>query len=291
MEPRFIKLSNTDKQSFSIQLYRHSRFPGLWHYHHEFEITYIQKSQGTRIIGDHIEVFKEGDLIMIGENLPHTWKNDSITHVETKNGSLAVVIHFAKNCLGELFWELPENEGIKKLLRKAMMGIKITDPTRTAVIKMMKQMMQVKKPERLIIFLSILQIIAGSEDLQILSSAGFMNSLHKNDSMRINKVYEYTMDNFKSKISLVEVAQIVNMSPSAFSRYFKYRTRKSFSQFIIELRIGYACNLLSKDNETVTQVCYECGFNNISNFNKQFKKLNKMTPKKYQQSFIAPDWI
>ena len=284
MEPQFIKLSNIEKQSFGVVLYQHPSFPGLWHYHREFEITYIQKSIGTRFVGDNIEVFKEGDLIMIGENLPHTWKNDPLTHVETNNASQAVVIHFARNCLGEHFWELPENESVSKLLLKARLGLKITGPTRTVAIAMMKQMLEQRKPLRLISFVSMLQLLSESGDIQALSSEGFMNSLHNNESQRINNAYEYIMHNFKSKISLVEVAKIVYMSPSAFSRYFKTRTRKSFSQFVIELKVGYACNLLLRENQTVTQVCYECGFNNLSNFNKQFKKLKKITPKKYQQA-------
>lgn len=287
MDPHLIKLSKNDKNSFSLNLYQHKRFPGIWHYHPEFEITYIQKSEGTRFVGDHIETFHQGELVMIGENLPHTWKNDAISHVEKKNNSEALVLHFLGNCFGDAFWDLPETEAIKKLLHKARLGLKFDHSTKTKVIPLMLRMLGEKRCARVTTFLTMLDILAHAKNLKVLSSVGFIDTLDIDESERINKAYQYIMNNFKSQVSLKDVARVSNMSESAFSRFFSNRTRKSFSQFLIELRIGYACKLLMKADQNVTQVCFESGFNNISNFNKQFKSLTRTTPKKFQQAFVV----
>ena len=142
---------------------------------------------------------------------------------------------------------------------------------------------QEEGPESLISVLSILHILSASPDLLELSSEGFVNSMNQSNSDRLNRVYEYIMNHFQENISLVKVAAIAYMSPTAFSRYFKNRTGKSLTEFLIELRIGYSCKLLTNEEMTVTEACYESGFQNLSNFNEQFKKIMKLTPKKYQQ--------
>ena len=221
---------------------------------------------------------------MIGNDLAHTWKNDPGTGAG--NNSQAIVIHFKGNCFGDKFWDLPEMEEIKKLLEKSKSGLKILEPASSTIKEIIQHIVSEKGSGRLIGLLSILELLANSQNIEILSSPGFINSLSNNDSDRINIAYQYIMKNFRSKISLAEVAKMVNMSRSAFSRFFSYRTRKSFSQFVIELKVGHACKLLLKDNMAITQICTECGFNNTSNFNKQFKKITNTTPKKFQQSFF-----
>lgn len=136
--------------------------------------------------------------------------------------------------------------------------------------------------ERLINLLTLFNVLSDLPDLVELSTEGFMDSINQPDSDRLNKVYEFIMNNFQNEICLNQVAAIAYMSPTSFSRYFKSRTRKSFSEFLIQLRIGYACKLLMKEERTVSQACFESGFQNLSNFNEQFKKINKLTPKKYQ---------
>lgn len=286
MEPRLIKLLPADRQAFLINEYAYQRFPGIWHYHPEFEITFIEKGQGTRFVGDHIESYREGDLVMIGSNLPHTWKSDEAEEEELAQGSKALVLHFMYNCLGAQFWDLTEMADIKKLLDASQLGIRIGAPDSEHVISLMRKMAGQPAPDRLITFLEMLQFISASQKLSTLCSIGFKNSLVHNDSGRITKAYEYVVHNLSSSLSLMEVAKVVNMTPAAFSRYFKTHTRKTFSQFVIELKIGYACKLLMKDNQTVTQVCYECGFNNISNFNKQFRKIAGIPPKKFQLQYV-----
>ena len=281
MQPMLIKVNIPQKSSFSINRHIHeSNFPGLWHFHDEYELTLILQSSGSRMVGDNIDRYKEGDLIFIGKNLPHTWNNDELNNFCKAE---ALVLHFMENFLGENFFELPEMIQVKRLLKKSKRGLKIEGTTRDKIIELMQKVEQEDGSESLISILSILQILSNSSDLWELSTEGFVNSMDLANSDRLNRVYEYIMNHFQENVSLLKVAAVACMCPTAFSRYFKSRTRKSLTEFLIELRIGYACKLLMNEEITVTEACYESGFQNLSNFNQQFKKIAKLTPKKYQQ--------
>jgi AraC-like DNA-binding protein len=280
MQPRLIKVNVPEKSSFSLnRSVFYDGFPGIWHFHDEYELTLILESSGTRMVGDHIDRFSDGDLVLIGKNLPHTWRND-----ETKKfkKSECLVLHFFYDFLGMEFFNVPAMKKIYALLARSHRGVRITGKTRDVIATQLVQMEDLEGVDQIIMLLSILNLLTSSGELHDLSSEGFANSIDESGSNRLNKVYEYIMNHFQEDISLVRVAEVANMSPTAFSRYFKSRTRKSFTQFIIELKIGYACKLLMKDDMTVTQVCYESGFQNLSNFNQQFKGITKLTPKKYQ---------
>jgi AraC-like DNA-binding protein len=280
MEPYLIKVNIPGKESFSMNRYCYAeRFPGIWHFHNEYELTLILRSVGTRLVGDHIERFEEGDLIFIGTNLPHTWRTEE---VDVSRPPEALVIHFTPDFLGDPFLQLPEMGPVRQLFGNAKRGIRITGKTRESMITALLDMEKARGLEKLIGLISLLNDLSGSSDLTLLASEGFTNSINQFDSERLNRVYEYIMNHFQDDISLVQVASVANMSPTAFSRYFKNRTRKSFSEFLSGLKIGYACKLLMKEEMTVTQVCYESGFQNLSNFNQQFKSVTKLTPKQYQ---------
>lgn len=280
MQPLLIKVNVPQKASFTVNRYVHEEhFPGIWHFHDEYELTLILESSGTRMVGDNIDRFTEGDLIFIGKNLPHTWRNDEL-HTFTK--AEALVLHFLDRFCGPGFFDIPEMIKIRRLLDRSHRGIKITGGTRDEVAALLLKMEQAAGADKVILLLSVLNLLAASGELSDLSSEGFASSIDDPCSDRLNQVYEYVMNNFQEDISLVKVAAVANMSPTAFSRYFKSRTRKSFTRFLIELKIGYACKLLMKEDMTVTHVCYESGFQNLSNFNQQFKTITGLTPKKYQ---------
>lgn len=280
MQPMLIKINMPGRSSFSLnRSVFYDGFPGIWHFHDEYEMTLILSSSGSRMVGDSIERFTPGDLTFIGKNLPHTWRNDEPRHNEK---SEVLVLHFLDGFLGDSFFNIPEMEKLKTLIQRSHRGIKITGKTRDHIAGQLLRLEHISGVERIITVLSMLHSLSESDELYDLSSEGFVSSIDELGSNRLNRVYEYIMNNFQSGIGLVEVAAVANMSPAAFSRYFKSRTRKSFTQFIIELKVGYACKLLMKDDISVTQVCYECGFLNLSNFNKQFKEITKITPKKYQ---------
>lgn len=283
MDPLLLKVNRPDSISFTINNFNYlGKFPGIWHYHPEYELTLILKSKGTRFVGDHIDRYNEGDLVFIGKNLAHTWKSDAPSDMSPLGTAEALVIHFHENFLGKDFFSLPEMVCIKKLLEKSQYGIKISGQAQSIISQQMRELLQLHGTRRLIKLLSILDIMAESPDLSFLSSEGYCNYIHDTDSLRLNKVYEYIVNNFRESIHLIDVAAVANMSPTAFSRYFTHRMRKPFSQFVNEMKVGYACKLLMGDRFSILQICYECGFQNVSNFNKQFKSITGITPKQYQ---------
>ncbi|MBX3253215.1 MAG: AraC family transcriptional regulator [Chitinophagaceae bacterium] len=280
MQPLLIKVNVPQKSSFSINRYSYKdHFPGIWHFHEEYELTLIEKSCGSRMVGDHIERFKVGDLIFIGKNMPHTWRNDEDG---AEGVSEALVIHFLEDFLGDTFFGLPEMYKIRRLLERARRGLKIPEPVSRKIAGLMKKVEAADGAQKVLLLLDVLLLLSESEQLEELSSEGFTNSMNYNDSDRLKRVYEYIMNNFQEDVSLSKAASVAHMSPTAFSRYFKSRTRKSYTQFVIEMKIGYACKLLINEKMSVAEVCYKSGFQNLSNFNQQFKSITGLTPKKYQ---------
>lgn len=276
MQPMLIKVNVSPKASFVVNRYVYEDcFPGIWHFHDEYELTLILKSTGTRMVGDSIDRFEEGDLVFIGKNLPHTWRNERLRSFRKPE---ALVLHFFSSG----FFEIPEMADIRHILNRSGRGIKITGATRDRAAAILLKMEHAKGADKMILLLSVLNLLTKSDDLIELSSVGFADSINAPGSNRLNSVYEYIMNNFQKDIGLAKAAAVANMSPTAFSRYFKSRTRKSFTRCLIEMKIGYACKLLMKEDMTVAQVCYESGFQNLSNFNQQFKTITGLTPKKYQ---------
>ena len=282
MEPRLLKVKKTEADSFSVNRFIYNgNFPGLWHYHSEYELTLIVKSSGTRFVGDHIDRYSENDLIFIGKNLAHTWKSDGPGESSSLSCE-ALVIHFREDFLGNSFFGTPELLTVEKFLQVSGRGVKITGNTQNQVIALMYEIVHKRGIDKLITLLRILSALAHSEDLILLSSDGYSQYINENENDRLNKVHAYIMNNFKSPIRLTDAADIANMSPTAFSRYFKQRMQKPFSQFVIELKIGYACKLLMQHQFSILQICYECGFQNVSNFNKLFKNFTELSPKQFQ---------
>lgn len=280
------KVDTGHNYSFSV---REDNLPYLynrWHYHPEVELTLIRKGTGIRLVGDSVEQFEDNDLMLIGANLPHYWRSDakyfedgSALHVE------AIAIHFKEDCWGREFLEMPEFTAVKKLLLDAKRGIEITGKTKKILIPLMEEILLAKNASRVILLLDLLQSISTSKDLKLLSSAGFSKTYDHSNTDRINEIYNYTFNNFQKEISIREIAAAVNISHNSFCRYFKTRTTKTYWQFLLEVRIGYACKLLIDDKMSVARICYDCGFNNLSNFNRHFKNMVGMTPLKYSKTY------
>ena len=213
--------------------------------------------------------------------MTHSIKGSDDLHIE------AIAIHFNENFWGDQFLQLPEMVPVSKLFNQARRGIKITGKTQKLLIPKMEAMLRCKNAQRISGLLSMLQLIADSSDCQYLSSIGFSKTYDFAITDKINLIYSYTFENFQSQISIKEVATEVNISPNSFCRYFKTRTLKTYWQFLLEVRIGFACKLLIEGEMSVAQICYECGFNNLSNFNRHFKTLLGKTPLQYSKSHVA----
>jgi AraC-like DNA-binding protein len=258
------------------------------HYHPEFEIIYVEKSYGIRLMGNHIGNFNDGDLMFISPNLPHVWKNDNDFYVENKDLFVDVyVIHFKEDALKVGFFDLPEFAHLKKLFQLGQQGMLIKGSAQQKIIELIKEVYHSSGFDRLVLFLKTLDMIAKTEDYELLSNQGFTNSLNSADSERINTVMNFLMNNYTREIQLEEVADLVNLNKSSFCRYFKYRTHKTCSQFLNEIRIAHACKLLINGELSISEVCYETGYNNISHFNRQFKMITGLTAKAYTNKYLV----
>lgn len=257
-----------------------------WHFHSEYQLFTVLKGRGTRFVGDHMQTFKEGDMVLTGPNLPHLWKNDKAYH-NPANGleTHGIVVYFPDNFLKNSVFELEEFEGIAAVLKKSLRGIEVLGQTNAQIRKLMLEMLALNGAKSLLHLLKILELMVDAEDCRLIADSAYINTNRESEKDRMGQVYEYVMQNFQGKVSLEEAAQLANLSVSAFSRYFKSRVNKSFSDFLTEVRISHACKLLHETDLNVSEISYECGFFTLSNFNKLFRDRIKKTPMEYRREF------
>lgn len=282
MKPLYRKIIQAAGSSFSFVEESPPLFETPWHFHPEYELILITNGVGKRYMGDSIADFDAFELILIGPNLPHFWRNADDCDLGKAN---AYVIHFQENFLGNEFFNLPEMILIRQLLHKAQTGLKFTGSANVEVGNVIQRLSALTPFERLIQLQLILYRLAGSTECESLSSPGFVESFQATRNERISKVYEYVMYHFRQKITLEAIASVANMSEVGFCRYFKTTTGKPFFSFLNEIRIGYACRLLMDSALNITQIAYESGFNNLAHFNRQFKTTTRYTPQQYRESF------
>lgn len=281
MKLHLLDRASAKNSSFTVAIKRYPNFLKVWHHHPELELVVIRKSTGTRFIGDSIEKFQEGDVVLIGANLPHMWLNDEI-YFEEGSGLMAeaIGIHFTQDFLGEGFLKTPEMHSISKLVDRAQQGIQFINLD-TGLLEDLKNLLTLEGFEKTWRFIKVLKNLSGHENYNLLSSTGFINSFEKTENENLDKVYAFIFKNFNTPIRSRDVAKIAHMHASAFSRFFKRVHRKTFTRYLNEIRIGYACKLLMEQRNSISSVCYESGFNNVSNFNRQFKAIAGMSPSRY----------
>lgn len=288
MRPQLLKVSKGPRHSFSVRQDVVPYINNRWHYHPEIELIHFKKGEGTQFIGDNIKRFKSGDIVLVGSQLPHYWRfDDAFFEENTRQQADIRVAHFCENFWGDQFLQLPENLNIKSVLERGKRGLQITGKTRTKVAEIMEQLLHSDGSQRIILLIEALNIVADCKQLLTLSSIGFKHDLVEAENDRVNAIYDYSLKNYKRKIQLEEIAAVANISPNSFCRYFKSRTRKTYSQFLIEIRVGQACKLLIENNLSIKQLCYESGFNNFTSFHKYFKLITGKSPLSYQKEFMA----
>jgi AraC-like DNA-binding protein len=250
-------------------------------------LLFIEKGTGTQFVGDSIQRFQDGDLLLIGSDCPHYLRSDNMYFQGDENlQAAALVIHFNPEILGEAFLNLVENRFILQLLEKSKKGLRISGKTKDAVIKQMRAMLTNSDTNQILELFKLLDFLSQSAELEPLASRIIENNPNDKETARLNQIYNYSAKHFKRKISIEEIAEVANLSSNSFCRYFKNRTRKHFSHFLNEIRVEYACKLIKENQFQVTQVCYEAGFNNFPNFNNAFKKITGKTPLQYSKEFI-----
>jgi AraC-like DNA-binding protein len=273
---------------FVVKYLEDKHFDQVWHAHSEYQLFVVLQGTGTRFIGDSIKSFKPGELIFTGPHLPHVWRNDE-AYFKKNSGfrTSGIVIYLNENFLGDHFLDKEEIIPIKKLFVKSMRGLEFYGPKRQHIIDLMNELTQLQGINSVIHLLRILEILSRTKDYHYISSRAYDDAFDQHETDRLNKVYEYVFENFRERIRLKDLADLLHMTPTSFSRYFTMKNNKSFSRFVSELRIKHACQMLTETDEPVSHICYACGFDTLSNFNKQFREITLRKPTQYKREFMS----
>jgi AraC-like DNA-binding protein len=282
MKPHYKPILSDESNLFKEVIQENAEeFEYPWHYHPEYELTYILASQGVRYVGNSIENFFDDDLVLIGSNLPHCWINST----DQQQTTSAIVVYFKEGFLDKAWMQSCEFEAIRKLLDLSNKGIKFD---KTVALKLKEKFFELHKLpslKKLIQLLNILQELAETSELHFLCEQGFCYELNDSHNERINIVYKFIEMNYNRKISLADISKLVNMSEEYFSRFFKKIMKKSFFEFLNEYKINRACKLLIETDRQISEICYTSGFESIPFFYRQFKKFKNCQPSHYRLNY------
>ena len=286
LKPALEKVSPEFGSSFTIKQYfetteHKQNFQPFWHFHPELELVFINGGNGKRHIGNHLSYFNQGDLILIGANLPHYGFTDRLT------GNCAeTVIQMRKDFLGADFFHIPEMKAVEQLFERAKSGISFYGTTKKEIGQRLEQLPKNTRPKRLFDFIQLLYDLALSEEYHLLNAEGFTFEVHQQDNDRADIIYGYVRQHFQRPITLKEIAAEVNMTVPSFCRFFKKLSAgKTFTQFVNEFRIIHACKLLIEEPNSITEISYSCGFNNFSHFSRSFRLVTGKSPSAYRKDF------
>ena len=247
------------------------------HQHEEIQLSLIVVGEGTLIVGDTINYYKKGDVLVVGSNIPHVFKSD----MEASPNSKMLTLFFTESSFGDHFFELEELKELKSFFKRTKHGFKITSKNKK-ILKLFLDLKGASKLERFIILLNLLKMIS-TANYKSLSSFIYEKKYSALDGKRIQDVFEFTMTNYTQEISLEKISDVANMTKNAFCKYFKKRTNKTYFKFLNELRIEHACKLVVSNNDfTLAEIAYKSGYKNISNFNRQFKALKNKNPSEWR---------
>ncbi|MBS0420109.1 MAG: AraC family transcriptional regulator [Proteobacteria bacterium] len=288
MEPRFETVQADAASSFRCLWYTCRSFAEnhTWHYHPEFELIWVVRGHGTRFVGDNIESYHPGDLVLTGPNMPHCWHSDAEVGGHPPE---AAVVQFRPEMFGHDFLDLPEFEQIKRLFRASKCGLHIEGETAEQVQAQMRSLFERKGIARLIGLLDILRVLAETEhDVRYLASADYhiTNDITELNRHRIEMIHRHVRQNLSSEINQADVARLVGLTPPAFSRFFRRATGQTFVGFVNILRINEVCREMTEGNDCITNIAMNCGYNNIANFNRQFLALKGMNPSQYREQHL-----
>ncbi len=257
-----------------------------WHFHNEYEILYVIDGIGTSFVADSIEEFQSGDLVLLGSNLPHFWKSDESFHIEgTQKMVDYIVVQFPNDFFKEAISEYPGFHLIRELLERSSRGIRFSHGFSEKFGKKLMKLTKKKGFQRTLMMLELLQMLAKTDRYKLLAGELYRTEEHDFTSDRMAKVMHYINSTYLGKIELEKVSEVANLHPSAFCRFFKEKSGKSLFEFVNDMRISYACRLIIEGKMSFSQICFESGFNNLSNFNRTFKKHTGFTPTNYFQEF------
>ncbi|MBI3717711.1 MAG: helix-turn-helix transcriptional regulator [Sphingobacteriales bacterium] len=265
-----------------------SFFQSPFHFHPELELVYIKESFGKRIIGNAMDYFNAGDMVFLGSDLPHVWLNDEAYYKnDPKLKAKAIVLYFNKDIFGSLFYSLKESYKINQLFEKAARGLLVTGKTNKSIASKLEKLAKKKDFDIIVGLVEILSELSESKEIAFINNEAFVPASDKSHKDRITDVLNYVKQNFKEDITLNGISKIANLTPQSFCRMFKSRLKKHFVEYLNEVRIANACKLLLETDYSIAEIAYDCGYKTVSNFNKQFKKINGVTPKDYKAVHVG----
>ncbi len=268
-------------QSFACKERLQSTFDIAWHVHPELQLSLFISGKGYRIVGDSIAYLQPGDLVLVGPNLPHLWHHEDFGN-QPKENIHFITLNFREDFLGEAFLQLPELKPVRSLFARSKQGLQVNGQTRERVAANMRAITGLAGLRRILELIEILEHLALSQELEPLASAGFMPDVNVVDEQRLSQVCSYIIKHLEEELHRDDLARLVNLAPVSFSRYFKARTGKTLPDFINELRVGRACRMLAEDQQSITDIAMACGFANLANFHRQFRKRMKLAPRDYR---------
>ncbi len=285
MQPLYFKVPRLKEETVRVECWDLDSFFEPIHFHEEFQITLILQGEGALFVSESMVPFKKGEIYLLGKNLPHVFRNKELDFLTGQGKKVqAISVFFNQDVLKNILTDIPEAYAIQKLVDSSIYGIKVSKEMQDIVGQHLRTLPNKKQFGKVLGLLEILEHISKDNNLDFVSSLGLpIHSVQENIS-KINVVFDYVRTNYNEKITLKEVAAMVNMSPTAFCRYFKYKSQKTFSRFLIEVRIANACRLLCQDDLNTSECCYSSGYNNLSNFHKHFKSVTGMTPLEFRNS-------
>lgn len=281
MKPLIQKIPLHESHSFMARTFRTPDFEVGWHQHIEYELILFTEGAGLSFVGNHVGEFETGDIYFLGANLPHTFQKRTPDLVTG-----AVVVQFRDDFWGTEFIGIPECRPLRKLLRVAQQGLKITGQSRQRLKPLIQALEFGGDLRRVLLLGECLDMIATGGEYEAVSTQEISQQNGK-DNTPIDKVFQFTIDHFKEPVTLSRVAAIACMSEPAFCNYFKRSTKKTYIDFLNEVRVGHACRQLRDTDKTVLNICYESGYNTMANFHKQFLTIKKLTPLQYRKRFDA----
>ena len=288
MKAAIHKSSIPESQIFMIKYLEDNFFDPVWHSHSEYQLFVPLEGTGTRFIGDSIKSFGPNELILTGSNLPHLWR--SYDAYFEKNSGLkirGIVIYLQESLLGEHLMNKEELVQLCKLFKRSQRGLEFYGNVKKEVIELMHELVELSGLESFIHFLKILQLLSTTKEYYFISHNEYTLPLKKDETDRMSSVYEYILKNYRKKIHLNELADLLYMTTTSFSRYFTATNNKGFAKFISELRVKYACKLLTDTDLSIATISERSGFKTLSNFNKQFKDEMKKKPSEYKKEFLG----
>jgi len=280
--PELERIDNSESSSLYVGVYQDRYFERSWHHHPEYELILITHGQGRRLVGDHSEMFTAGDLVLMGTQLPHAWISDrDYKEPESDTFSRSIYVQFKETLFESGFQGISEFQGISKLLLNSRRGMKVGGRNKDRVVEIMTSLPEAEPVDRLLTLVKMLDLIMGSF-YKLLASEGYLSEKIYFKSKRMTRIHQFLVEQFRDELTLLEVAELVNMTRTSFCRFFKSQTGSTFTEYLNRIRIDFARKLLRNTEMQIKEIGYECGFTSISYFNHTFKRITGTSPRLYR---------